>query len=255
MTDGLFGVRDRVVLVTGSSRGLGWVFARGLAEAGAKTVLNGRDGERLEKARAELEGAGCNVAAYAFDVCEEEAVSDAIDRIETDLGPIAVLVNNAGLQIRRPLHEFELAKWRQVLDVNLTGAFVVAKQVATRMIERRSGKIINICSLQSELGRRTIAPYAASKGGLKMLTRAMAVEWAAYNIQVNAVGPGYFKTEMTRPLAEDEVFDSWLKSRTPAGRWGDPRELLGALLFFASDASNFVNGQILYVDGGITAAI
>jgi gluconate 5-dehydrogenase len=244
-----------VILVTGSSRGLGRVFARGLAEAGAIPVLNGRNADRLEEVRREFEAAGLPAAAYPFDVTSEQEVAAAIGNIEREVGPVEVLVNNAGLQHRTSLEDFPLDKWREVLDINLTGAFLLAKHTARHMIPRERGKIINICSLQSELGRNTIAPYAASKGGLKMLTRAMAVDWAQYNIQVNAVGPGYFKTEMTRALWEDEQFDSWLKGRTPAHRWGDPGELLGALIFLASGASDFVNGQIIYVDGGITAAI
>jgi gluconate 5-dehydrogenase len=255
MSDGLFDVTGKVILITGSSRGLGRVFARGLAEAGARPVLNGRNAERLEAARRELEEEGLQCAAYPFDVTDEEEVASAIGRIEEEVGAIDVLVNNAGMQHRTPLESFPLEKWRQILEINLTGAFLAAKHTAGRMIERQRGKIINICSLQSELGRNTIAPYAASKGGLKMLTRAMAVDWAGDNIQVNAIGPGYFKTEMTRALWEDEAFDSWLRSRTPARRWGDPGELLGALRFLASPASDFVNGQLIFVDGGITAAI
>jgi gluconate 5-dehydrogenase len=255
MTKNLFDVEGKVVLVTGSSRGLGLVFARALGEAGALPVLNGRNAERLEETRQKLEAEGLQAAAYHFDVTNEEEVAEAVERIETEVGTIEVLVNNAGLQHRTPLHEFPLEKWRQILEINLTGAFLTAKHTVQRMIPRQRGKVINICSLQSELGRSTIAPYAASKGGLKMLTRGMAVDWAEYNIQVNAIGPGYFKTDMTRALWENKAFDSWLRGRTPADRWGDPAELIGALLFFASAASDFVNGQIIYVDGGISAAI
>jgi gluconate 5-dehydrogenase len=251
----MFDVTAKVALVTGSSRGLGLVLARGLARAGARVVLNGRDGDRLEAARAQLAAAGYAVVATAFDITDEAAVGAAVDTIERDVGPIDILVNNAGVQHRAPLEEFPEEQWRRILDINLTGAFVVGKQVARRMIPRKRGKIVNICSLQSELGRRTIAPYAASKGGLKMLTRGMAVDWAQYNIQVNAIGPGYFVTEMTKPLADNPQFDAWYKARTPAGRWGDPEELVGALLLFCSPASDFINGQLLFVDGGLSAAV
>lgn len=251
----MFDVNEKRVLITGSSRGLGYIFAHGLAEAGARVILNGRSAENLQVAREKLEAEGFHVSAYDFDVADEAAVKAAIDQIEVEIGPIDVLVNNAGLQFRLPMEEYPLEKWHELMRVNLTGAFVVSKQVAQGMIQRKAGKIINICSLQSDLGRKTIAPYAATKGGLKMLTRGMAVDWAKYNIQVNAIGPGYFKTEMTRALVENREFDEWLRNRTPANRWGDPSELLGTLLFFASSASDFVNGQLLYVDGGISAAI
>ncbi len=251
----MFDVSGKVALVTGSSRGLGLVLARGLVRAGARVVLNGRDRDRLEGARRELEPAGGSAGTSAFDITDEAAVAAAVHVIEEDIGPIEILVNNAGIQHRAPLEEFPQEQWRRIMDINLTGAFIVSKQVALRMIARRRGKIVNICSLQSELGRRTIAPYAASKGGLKMLTRGMAVDWAQYNIQVNAIGPGYFITEMTRPLAENREFDAWYRARTPSGRWGEPEELLGALLLFCSPASDFINGQLLFVDGGLSAAI
>jgi len=250
-----FSVAGKKILITGSSRGLGLIFARGLAAHGAHVILNGRNPERLESASNELKTAGYSVSAAVFNVADEEEVTSAIGKIESELGGIDVVINNAGMQFRKPLEDFPLEKWKELLEINLTGVFVVSKAVAKYMIQRKQGKIINICSLQSDLGRNTIAPYAASKGGLKMFTRAMAVDWAAHNIQVNAIGPGYFKTEMTQPLVDDKSFDEWLKNRTPAHRWGDPEELLGAIYFFASEASNFVNGQILYVDGGIIAAI
>jgi len=244
-----------VALVTGSSKGLGYVLAAGLAAAGARVVLNGRDETGLEPAVASLRAQGLDVSSECFDITDQNSAIKAVERIETKVGPIQVLVNNAGMQHRAPLEEFALADWNRIIETNLTGAFIVAQAVAERMIVRQSGKIINICSLQAELGRNTIAPYAASKGGLKMLTRAMCVEWAKYNIQVNAIGPGYFETEMTKALRENTEFDAWLRARTPAGRWGDPRELIAPLLLFASPGSEFVNGQILFVDGGITAAI
>lgn len=251
----MFEVKGKIALVTGSSRGLGLVLARALARAGARVVLNGRDSERLAAARGALESEGLAAAARNFDITDEAAVREAVEAIERDIGAIDILVNNAGIQHRAPLEEFPEEQWRRILDINLTGAFVVSKYVAQRMIPRRRGKIVNICSLQSELGRRTIAPYAASKGGLKMLTRGMAVDWAQYNIQANAIGPGYFITEMTKPLADNPQFDAWYKARTPSGRWGDPEELVGALLLFCSSASDFINGQLLFVDGGLSAAI
>ncbi len=251
----LFDLSGKTVLVTGSTRGLGRVIAGGLADAGAHVVVNGRDGETVKSAVEEMRAAGESASAGAFDILDPDSVADGIARIESDRGTIDVLVNNAGIQKRSPLHEFSLDDWNTVLATNLTGPFIVTRAVARGMIARNSGKIINMCSLMSELGRPTIAPYAASKGGMKMLTRAMAVEWAKYNIQVNGIGPGYFITEMTRALADDPDFDGWIRNRTPAARWGDPKELIGAAVFLASEASSFVNGQIIYVDGGILAAI
>lgn len=255
MSCNIFNVQNRIALITGSSRGLGLYLAEGLASFGVKVVLNGRDTDALGKAVVKLKSKGYNASGYAFDITNQEEVNKSIKCIEKDIGQIDILINNAGVQIRNKLEEFSLDDWNKVLNINLTGAFIVTREVVRGMIERRKGKIINICSLQSELGRQTIAPYAASKGGLKMLTRAMCVEWAQYNIQANAIGPGYFKTEMTRKLWENVEFDNWLKSRTPANRWGNPDELIGTAVFLASDASDFINGQIIYVDGGILAAI
>lgn len=250
-----FDVAGRVALVTGSSRGLGFIQARGLAQAGARVVLNGRNAARLEQAREQMAAEGFEVDAVAFEVADSGQVESAVRSIGEKVGPIDILVNNAGVQHRAPLEEFPEEQWRHIIDVNLTGAFIVSRAVVQGMKERGRGKIINICSLQSDLGRATIAPYAASKGGLKMLTRGMAVDWAKYGIQINGIGPGYLVTEMTQPLKDDPEFDRWICGRTPAGRWGNPDELIGALLFFASSASDFVNGQLLFVDGGITAAI
>ncbi len=250
-----FDLTGRVALVTGSSQGLGFTLARGLAEAGATVVLNGRDAERLAGAVERLRDAGLDARGYVFDVTRREDVAAAIARIEREAGPIDVLVNNAGIQRRAPLEQVEGAVWREVLDTNLTAPFLVGQHVARGMIARRAGKIINICSLMSEVGRPTIAPYTAAKGGLKMLTKAMATEWARHNIQVNGIGPGYFKTEMNRALFEDEQFDAWIRERTPARRWGAPEELIGPAVFLASDASSFVSGQIIYVDGGILATL
>lgn len=250
-----FQLGGRTALVTGGSRGLGLVFARGLGRAGARVVINGRNEKQLAASVRALQDLGIDAAGYAFDVTDPESVASVWPRMTAAVGDIDVLVNSAGIQHRAPLEEFPFDEWQKLLQTNLTAAFVVAKQAVQSMIQKRRGKIINICSMQSELGRRSIAPYAASKGGLKMLTRAMAVEWAQYNIQVNGVGPGYFLTEMTQPLADNPEFDKWLKGRTPAGRWGDPEELLGALLLLASSASDFINGQVIYVDGGLSAAI
>lgn len=250
-----FDLSGKLALVTGSSRGLGAVLAQGLAAAGARLVINGRNPETVTKKTAELREAGVEVFESVFDVTDEDQVATAVEKIESEAGPIGILVNNAGVQVRAPLEQFKVEDWDDILDINLKGAFVVSKHVGTKMISRKAGKIISICSMQSRFGRQTIAPYAASKGGLAMLTRGMAVDWAQYNIQANGLAPGYFITEMTQPLADNPEFDAWLKNRTPAHRWGDPQELLGALVFLASGASDFVNGQIIYVDGGIHAAI
>jgi len=251
----LFSLSGKNALVTGSSRGLGFVLARGLGQAGARVVLNGRDEAVLASAAEKLRSEGLDVAVSAFDVTDSAQVEEGIARIETEVGPVEILVNNAGIQRRKPLEDFPEEDFREVLETNLTSAFLVSKRVARRMIGRKSGKIVNICSLQSEVGRPSITPYAASKGALKMLTRGMAVEWAKHGIQVNAIGPGYFKTEMTRALVEDPDFDRGIRGRTPAGRWGDPEELVGLLVYLCSPASSFVNGQIVYVDGGLLAGI
>jgi gluconate 5-dehydrogenase len=255
MDRNIFDLNGRTALVTGSSKGLGLHLAEALASHGASVIINGRNEKAVEQTVGQFRKKGYKVYGCPFDVTDPEAVGEAVTHIETRIGPLDILVNNAGIQIRGNLENFSLDDWKSIIDVNLTGVFIVTKAAVKGMIERERGKIINICSMQSELGRNTIAPYAASKGGLKMLTRAMCVEWAKYNIQVNGIGPGYFKTEMTRKLWENPEFDSWLKNRTPANRWGLPEELDGALIFLASDASSFVNGQIIYVDGGILAAI
>ena len=251
----LFDLSGRLALVTGSSQGLGLAFARGLAQAGASLVLNGRDEQKLAATAQTLRAEGARVATAAFDVTQGAAAQTAVERIEREVGPIDILVNNAGIHRRAPLEEMTELQWREVLDTNLTSAFLVARAVAPRMIARRAGKIINICSLMSEQGRPTTGNYAAAKGGLKMLTRAMAVEWARHNLQINGIGPGYFATELTKPLLENPEFNAWVCKRTPAGRWGKPEELVGTAVFLASRASDFVNGQIVYVDGGMLAAI
>ena len=255
MSVSLFDLSGKVALVTGSTSGLGREIARGMAEAGATIVLNGRNRGRLDEAVAAFRKKGLNVEGRHFDVISEAAVSEAVAGIERDIGPIDILVNNAGIQRRAPIREMSLANWQQIIEVNLTGVFIVGKAVAGPMLTRKRGKIINICSLMSEVGRATIAPYTASKGGVKQLTRAMCAEWAPHNIQVNGIGPGYFKTPLNEALWSDAEFNKWVAARTPAGRWGDPKELIGVALFLASTASDFVNGQVIYVDGGLLASI
>lgn len=255
MSKNLFNLNGKLALVTGSSQGIGYAIAEGLAEAGAKVVLNGRDQAKLATACSTLSSKGYSVEAAAFDVTDEAAVDRAIADIETRFGAIAILFNNAGMQFRSPLEEFPSAKWRELMQVNVESAFLVGKAVAKGMITRKSGKIINICSVQSELGRPSIAPYTATKGAIKMLTKGMCADWARHNIQVNAIGPGYFKTPLNQALVDNPEFSSWLEKRTPAGRWGDVDELVGAAVFLSSAASSFINGHILYVDGGITSVL
>jgi len=251
----LFDLTGRTALITGSGQGLGHALARGLAQAGAAIVLNGRHAAKLDDAATVLRAAGAKVATAAFDVTDGAATAREVARIEAEFAPIDILVNNAGIQRRAPLLEMTDAQWREVIETDLTSAFLVARAVAPRMIARGAGKIINICSLMSEVGRPSTGNYAAAKGGLKMLTRAMTVEWAKHNLQINGIGPGYFATEMTKPLVENPEFNSWICNRTPAGRWGKPEELVGAAVFLASPASSFVNGQVIYVDGGVLAAL
>ncbi|MFW5820874.1 MAG: SDR family NAD(P)-dependent oxidoreductase [Bacteroidota bacterium] len=253
--DELFSVKKKVVLITGSSGGLGYVFARGLASRGAKVVINGTNIEKLYETQRSLKEQGFETHAIPFDVTDADAVKEAMEKIDGEAGPIDVLVNNAGINLRAPAEEMDESTWDKVININLKGAFLVSRAAGKQMIKNKRGKIINICSMQSELGRATISPYAASKGGLKMLTKNLAVEWAKHNIQVNGIGPGYFKTEMTKALYENKEFDDWLKSRTPANRWGDPEELVGALVYLSSEASNYLNGQIIYVDGGLLSAV
>jgi gluconate 5-dehydrogenase len=255
MTQQLFRLEGKTALITGSSRGLGFEIAKGLARAGASIVLNGRDRARLEDALDRMYKEGIKAQGAAFDITDEVSIEQGLAEIKASAGGIDILVNNAGVQFREKLEEVKTEDWKRVIDINLTGAFLTAKQAVKPMMERRSGKIINICSIMSEVARETIGPYIAAKGGLKMLTRSMATEWAKYNIQVNAIGPGYFITEMTQQLADDSEWDAWLKKRTPAGRWGKPEELVGPAVFLASDASSFINGQVLYVDGGILGAL
>ena len=255
MASRLFDLTGRVALVTGSSRGIGFAIARGLAEAGATVVLNGRDARTLEPAAAELRAAGLAVSASVFDVCDVDAVAGAVEVIERDVGPIDIVVNNAGTQKRLPLEDFTLEQWREVLATNVDAAFIVGQAVARKMIPRKRGKIINICSVTSELGRATITPYSTSKGAIKMMTKSMCAEWAKHGINVNGIGPGWFKTELNKALVESESFNAWLAQRAPMGRWGETPELAGAAVFLASDAASYVNGHILYVDGGVTAVV
>ena len=250
-----FGISGRVALVTGSRQGIGRTIADGLARAGATVVLNARDEDALEVAADELRSNGLAVHTAAFDVTDVEATNEAVRRIETDVGAIDILVNNAGTTIRAPLAEFDLGDWDRLLATNLSSVFHVGRAVAAGMVERQRGKIINVCSVQSELARPSVAPYAASKGAVKMLTKAMCAEWAGSGIQVNGLGPGYFVTPLTQPLVDDPEFDGWLRGRVPAGRWGDPEDLVGAAIFLASPASDYVNGHILYVDGGLLSVI
>ncbi|MCB9948268.1 MAG: glucose 1-dehydrogenase [Rhodospirillaceae bacterium] len=255
MSTALFDLTGRTALVTGSSRGIGHDIAKALAAAGARVLVNGRNEAAVAATVETLRAAGARVRGYAFDVTDEAAINAALTAIDAEIGPIDILVNNAGIQRRMPMTDVPLETWAEVLDTNLTAVFLMARTVARRMIERKSGKIINICSLMSELGRPTIGPYTASKGGVKMLTKAMCAEWARHNIQVNGIGPGYFATDMNTALVEDEAFNAWVCNRTPAGRWGRTEELGGAAVFLASAASDFVNGHILYVDGGMLAVV
>ena len=249
----LFDIAGRVALVTGSSRGIGHALAAGLLDAGCTVVINGRDAGRLEQVREAF--ASDRVTAVAFDASDPAAVAEGVAIAEDAVGPIDILVNNVGMQHRAPLTEFTDADWYRLLDTNLSSAFLVGREVARRMVPRGHGKIINICSVQSEAARAGIAAYSATKGALKMLTKGMCADLAGHGIQVNAIGPGYFATELTRALAADEQFGAWVRRRTPAGRWGEVKDLVGPLLFLASPAADFVNGHVLYVDGGMLSVL
>ena len=252
----MFDVAGATALVTGSSRGIGFALARGLLSAGVSVVLNGRDTGRLDAAREALTHvAGANVHTAPFDVTDPGAVRRGVAGIEDTVGPLDILVNNTGTQHRAPFTEFADADWERLIATNLTSAFLVGREVAARMVERRSGKIVNICSLQSEVARPGIAAYSATKGALKMLTKGMSADLAPSGVNVNAIGPGYFATELTAPLVADETFSAWVRGRTPAGRWGDVDDLVGGLLYLVSPASRFVHGQILYIDGGMLAVL
>lgn len=256
MSINLFDLTGKTALITGAVHGLGMAMAKGLGNAGATIVVNNNSVDKLEDAVAEYRAAGLNAFGYVFDVTNEKEVVDAIAKIEKEVGPIDILVNNAGIIKRTPIIEMEVVDFDAVIQVDLVAPFIVSKNVAKGMIKRGGGKIINICSMMSELGRDSVSAYAAAKGGLKMLTRSMATEWAKHNIQTNGIGPGYFATSQTAPIRVDgHPFNEFIISRTPAGRWGDPDDLQGAAIFLSSKASDFVNGQIVYVDGGILATI
>jgi len=253
----LFNIKGKIALVTGCTHGLGMAMARGLGLAGATIIVNGNSSqEKIDTAVNEYKKEGINAVGYKFNVAIEQEVKDAIDKIETEVGNIDILINNAGIIKRTPLLDMEVEDFKQVIDIDLVSPFIVSKHVAKGMISRKQGKIINICSMMSELGRNSVGAYAAAKGGLKMLTQNMATEWAKHNIQVNGIGPGYFATSQTEPIRVDgHPFNDFIVNRTPAAKWGDPNDLAGAAIFLSSKASDFVNGHILYVDGGILATI
>ncbi|MBC8635432.1 SDR family oxidoreductase [Caballeronia sp. EK] len=251
----LFSLHGRRALITGSGRGIGLALARGLAGAGAAIVINDRNEQKAASVAAHLRDEGFDAAYAVFDVTDREQVVAAIDRVEKDIGAIDILVNNAGIQRRAPLEDFSERDWHDLLRVNLDGVFQVSQAVARHMLARGRGKIVNIGSVQSELARPGIAPYAATKGAVRMLTKGMCAEWARHGIQANAIAPGYFETDLNRALVDDPAFSEWLCKRTPAGRWGRVEELCGAAVFLASAASDFVNGQTLFVDGGLTSVV
>jgi gluconate 5-dehydrogenase len=255
MSSTLFSLVGRTALVTGSARGLGFAIVEGLADAGAKVVVNGTTEAGVQRAVEALRAKGHTAEAAVFDVTNEEAIATTFARFDSSGTVIDILVNNAGIQLRKPMIELTTPEWQRVIDVNLTSAFVVGREAAKRMIPRGRGKVINIGSLTSALARATVAPYTVAKGGIKMLTQAMAAEWAASGIQANAIGPGYMITDMNQALIDNPAFDAWVKARTPAKRWGKPEELIGTAVFLASDASAYVNGQIIYVDGGMIAVL
>ena len=255
MTNPLFDLTGRTALVTGSSRGLGRAMAEGLAQAGARILVNGTDAARVDAAVKEMRQAGYEADAAAFDVTAEAQVVAAFERFDEAGIAVDILVNNAGIQFRKPMVELATADWQRVIDTNLTSAFMIGREAAKRMIARGAGKVINIGSLTSALARATVAPYTVAKGGIKMLTQAMAAEWAEHGIQANAIGPGYMLTDMNEALIANPTFDAWVKGRTPSKRWGRPDELIGAAVFLAASASDYVNGQIIYVDGGMLAVL
>jgi len=251
----LFGLSGKTALITGAWRGIGYALAEALAQAGAHVILNGRSLSPLEDAAQRLRRFGARVDVIVFDVTDAGAAKEAVDRIEATIAPLDILVNNAGIQRRGPLEKFSDQDWHELMATNLDSVFFVSRAVAPYMIARGRGKIINIGSVQCELARPGIAPYTASKGAIKNLTRGMCADWARYGLQINALGPGYFDTPLNKALIDDPVFDEWLRKRTPAGRWGKLEDLHGAAVFLASAASDFINGQTIYVDGGITSVI
>jgi len=255
MTSSLFDLSGKRALVTGSSQGIGLALAAGLAKYGAEIVLNGRDEMKLEQTARQVRNDGAIVSTAPFDVTVAADVKQGVEAIERDIGPIDILVNNAGMQFRAPLEDFPAERWEQLLSTNISSVFYVGQAVAKAMISRGRGKMINIASVQSELARPGIAPYTATKGAVKNLTRGMCADWAKYGLQINAIAPGYFETPLNQALVDDPDFSSWLEKRTPAGRWGKVAELVGAAVFLSGSASSFVNGHTLYVDGGITTSL
>lgn len=252
----LFNLSGKNALITGGTHGLGMAMAEALAQAGALLIITGTTPSKMEEALNYYHSKGYNAKGFLFDVTNEENAAKFVELITQEVGNIHILVNNAGIIKREPAISMPVSDFRKVIDVDLVGPFIMSQLVAKQMIERREGKIINICSMMSELGRNTVSAYAAAKGGLKMLTKNLATEWAKYNIQVNGIGPGYFATSQTEPIRVDgHPFNDFIISRTPAGRWGNPEDLGGTIVFLASKASDFVNGQIIYVDGGILATI
>ena len=255
MTAKHFDLSNRICLITGSSQGIGLALARGLAGYGARVVLNGRDPGKLADARDQLRADGIAVEMAAFDVTRRDDVVAGVDGIETGLGPIDILINNAGMQFRTPLEDYPADRWEQLLATNVSSVFYTSQAVARHMIARGRGRIVNIASVQAELARPGIAPYTATKGAVRNLTRGMCTDWAKYGLQINAIAPGYFKTPLNQALVDSAEFSGWLEKRPPAGRWGDVEELVGAAVFLSSDAASFVNGHILYVDGAFTATV
>ncbi|WP_408873430.1 SDR family oxidoreductase [Gluconobacter roseus] len=251
----LFSLSGRRALVTGASRGIGLVLAKGLARYGAEVVLNGRNADALDAAKQQFDADGLKAGTAVFDVTDQDAVIGGIETIEREQGPIDILINNAGIQRRAPLEQFQRKDWDDLISTNLNAVFFVGQAVARHMIPRGQGKIVNICSVQSELARPGIAPYTATKGAVKNLTKGMATDWARHGLQINGLAPGYFATEMNEKLVSDEEFTAWLNKRTPAGRWGQVEELVGAAVFLSSPASSFVNGHMLMVDGGISISL
>ncbi len=251
----LFDLTGKTALITGSSQGIGYMLASGMAEAGAAIVLNGRDETKLAQAAASLRETGATIHELAFDVTDHAACATAINKCEADIGPIDILINNAGMQHRTPLQDFDPVMFEKLMQTNISSVFNVGQAVAKHMIGRKAGKIINIASVQTAMARPGIAPYTASKGAVANLTKGMATDWAQHGLQVNAIAPGYFDTPLNAALVADETFTAWLEKRTPAGRWGQLPELVGASVFLSSKASSFVNGHVLYVDGGITACL
>ncbi|MBX3536964.1 MAG: SDR family oxidoreductase [Chelatococcus sp.] len=255
MAKNLFDLTGQTALVTGSSRGLGRAMAQGLAEAGAAVVLNGVDAGRLKTAADEMRAEGFTVHEAPFDVTDEDAIKAAFAKLDAEGIAVDILVNNAGIQLRKPMVELASDEWRKVIETNLTSAFIIGREAAKRMIPRGRGKVINIGSLTSELARATVTPYTVAKGGIKMLTRGMAAEWGEHGIQANAIGPGYMITDMNQALIDNPTFDAWVKARTPARRWGRPEELISTVVYLAAPASSYVNGQLIFVDGGMASVL